>query len=360
MIIGIAGYSGGGKTTFIEKLIPVLKGRGFSVMVIKHDIHGFQMDHEGKDTYRFTAAGADRVMISSELSGFAETCKKSKTLSKMLQGAADMDIVLVEGFKSEDIPRLYVMTKGNDYREPDDMDKALAVLTDDVEQFCECDKPVFSIDDVDGIAEFIFKTASVKNMPSVDAGHSFYVEYTRLDDKADDVSKERKSDLVKEDMVKKDFSHFDDEGNARMVDVGAKNITRRTATAAGSVLINRETLELIRSGGVKKGDVLTVAQIAGIMGAKRTPDLIPMCHPVIIDSADVKFRLNEEKVSVDIEATVSCSGRTGVEMEALCACSTAALTVIDMCKSVQRDMRITDIRLLHKTGGVHGEYHAEI
>ena len=125
MIIGIAGYSGGGKTTFIEKLIPVLKGRGFSVMVIKHDIHGFQMDHEGKDTYRFTAAGADRVMISSELSGFAETCKKSKTLSKMLQGAADMDIVLVEGFKSEDIPRLYVMTKGNDYREPDDMDKAL-------------------------------------------------------------------------------------------------------------------------------------------------------------------------------------------------------------------------------------------
>ena len=360
MIIGIAGYSGGGKTTFIEKLIPVLKRRGLSVMVIKHDSHGFQMDHEGKDTYRFAEAGADRVLISSEMSGYAETGKKPKSLSEMLQGSSGMDIVLVEGFKSEDIPRLYVMTKGNEYREPDDMDKALAVLTDDVDLFSGYDKPVFSIDDVDGIVEYILRLMIAKNMQAVDGPDYNSAGSGRSVDVADDLSIRISSDWVKGDMSEKDFSHFDDEGNARMVDVGAKNITRRTATAAGSVLINRETLELIKSGVVKKGDVLTVAQIAGIMGAKRTPDLIPMCHPVIIDSADVKLRLNEEKVSVDIEATVSCSGRTGVEMEALCACSTAALTVIDMCKSVQRDMRITDIRLLHKTGGVHGEYHAEI
>ena len=153
-----------------------------------------------------------------------------------------------------------------------------------------------------------------------------------------------------------DFTHFDDEGRARMVDVGAKDITRREAVAAGKVLVNRETFELIRSGGVKKGDVLTVAQVAGIMAAKRTPDLIPMCHPVPISGIDLKLRLNEEDLSVEIEASTRCDGRTGVEMEALTAVAGAALTVYDMCKAVQRDMVITDIRLIRKTGGVHGDY----
>ncbi|SEF45056.1 cyclic pyranopterin phosphate synthase [Eubacterium ruminantium] len=155
-----------------------------------------------------------------------------------------------------------------------------------------------------------------------------------------------------------DFTHFDDEGNARMVDVGGKDITVRSATAVAKVRISEKTLDMIRTGGVKKGDVLTVAQIAGIMGAKRTPDLIPMCHPIIIDSTDVICRLNDKDMCVDIEATVKCCGRTGVEMEAFTACSIAALTIIDMCKSIQRDMVISDIHLVHKSGGVHGEYHA--
>ena len=153
-----------------------------------------------------------------------------------------------------------------------------------------------------------------------------------------------------------EFTHFNDEGRARMVDVGDKNITRRTATAAARVLVNRETFALIRSGGMKKGDVLTVAQIAGVMGAKRTPDLIPMCHPILMDGIDLSLSLDEERVSVEIRATVSCDGRTGVEMEALTAVSTAALTVYDMCKAVQKDMVITDVRLVSKTGGVHGDY----
>ena len=110
---------------------------------------------------------------------------------------------------------------------------------------------------------------------------------------------------------------------------------------------------------MKKGDVLTVAQVAGVMGAKRTPDLIPMCHPILIDGIDMKLSLDEERKSVEIEATVSCDGRTGVEMEALTAVSTAALTVYDMCKAVQKDMVITDIRLLQKTGGVHGDFQRE-
>ena len=153
-----------------------------------------------------------------------------------------------------------------------------------------------------------------------------------------------------------DFTHFNEQGRAKMVDVGEKPVSVRTAVAAGRVLVNRETFALIRSGGMKQGDVLTVAQIAGVMGAKRTPDLIPMCHPILIDGINLELYLDEARCSVEIEATVSCAGRTGVEMEALTAVSTAALTVYDMCKAVQKDMVISDIRLLNKTGGVHGDY----
>ena len=156
-----------------------------------------------------------------------------------------------------------------------------------------------------------------------------------------------------------DFTHFNNEGRARMVDVGQKSPTRRTAVAGARVLVSRETFELIRSGGMKKGNVLTVAQIAGVMGAKRTPDLIPMCHPILIDGIDLSLSLNEDDCSVEIRAAVSCDGRTGVEMEALTAASVAALTVYDMCKAVQKDMVITDVRLLKKTGGVHGDFTRE-
>ena len=156
-----------------------------------------------------------------------------------------------------------------------------------------------------------------------------------------------------------DFTHFNEQGRAKMVDVGEKPISQRVAVAAARVLVNEKTFELIRSGGMKKGDVLTVAQIAGVMGAKRTPDLIPMCHPVQISGIDLSLALDEARCCVEIQATVSCDGRTGVEMEALTAASTAALTVYDMCKAVQKDMVITDIRLLSKTGGVHGDYRRE-
>lgn len=142
-----------------------------------------------------------------------------------------------------------------------------------------------------------------------------------------------------------------------MVNVGEKGITHRTAIASGRVLVNDETFALIKSGGMKKGDVLTVAQVAGIMAAKRTPDIIAMCHPIQIDGIDIHLELDEEQKAVVIQATVSCGGRTGVEMEALTAVSVAALNIYDMCKAVQKDMVITDIRLESKTGGVHGEFH---
>lgn len=157
----------------------------------------------------------------------------------------------------------------------------------------------------------------------------------------------------------RDFTHFDAEGRARMVDVGEKAPTRRTAAAGARVLVSRETFALIRGGGVKKGDVLSTAQLAGIMGAKRTAELIPLCHPVAVDGIDMALTLDEARCCVDIRVEVSCDGRTGVEMEALTAVSTAALTVYDMCKAVQRDMVITDVRLLEKTGGVHGDFRRE-
>ena len=156
-----------------------------------------------------------------------------------------------------------------------------------------------------------------------------------------------------------DFTHFNEQGKAKMVDVGDKPVSHRTAVAAASVKVNRETFRLIQSGGMKKGDVLTVAQIAGIMGAKKTWELIPMCHPIFLQGIDLNFHLEEKDYSIRIRASVKCDGKTGVEMEALTAVSVAALTVYDMCKAVQKDIEITDIRLLHKSGGVHGAFARE-
>ncbi|MDD9907807.1 MAG: cyclic pyranopterin monophosphate synthase MoaC [Rhodospirillaceae bacterium] len=152
------------------------------------------------------------------------------------------------------------------------------------------------------------------------------------------------------------LTHFDSDGNAVMVDVSAKDETERVATAAGAVVMQPETVQLIADGGVKKGDVLSVARLAGIMGAKKTPDLIPLCHPLALSSVKVELSIDTDRNAVDIEATCKLKGRTGVEMEALTAVSVAALTVYDMCKAVDRGMQITDIRLTHKSGGKSGTY----
>ena len=156
-----------------------------------------------------------------------------------------------------------------------------------------------------------------------------------------------------------ELTHFDDTGRARMVDVTEKGETVRVATARGAVRMKPSTLELIEQGQVAKGDVLAVAQVAGIMAAKRTPDLIPMCHPLAITGVDMRLELNREESSVEISATVRLAGRTGVEMEALTAVSVAALTVYDMCKAVDREMIIDQIRLMHKAGGKSGEFRRE-
>ena len=156
-----------------------------------------------------------------------------------------------------------------------------------------------------------------------------------------------------------EFSHFNDQGRARMVDVTEKVPTFRRAAAAGEVQVSKETLTAIREGKLKKGDVLAVAQVAGIQAAKHCWELIPMCHPVPLTGVDIRFSLVEDPCRVEILAEVSCTGPTGVEMEALTAVSAAALTIYDMCKALQKDMRIEHIRLLAKSGGRSGDFRAE-
>ena len=156
-----------------------------------------------------------------------------------------------------------------------------------------------------------------------------------------------------------ELTHFDAAGNAVMVDVTAKDVTDRTATAEGRVLMAPATLERIAARGFKKGDVLAVAQLAGIMGAKRTADLIPPCHPLPLSSVRVELTPEPEQSCIRVRATCRVTGRTGVEMEALTAVAVAALTVYDMCKAVDRGMRIGDLHLVHKDGGRSGEFRAD-
>ncbi len=161
------------------------------------------------------------------------------------------------------------------------------------------------------------------------------------------------------------LTHFNEEGRAHMVDVGEKNITERVAVATGVVHMQPETLRLIKEGEIKKGDVLAVAQVAGIMGAKKTSDLIPMCHPLALTHVDISFTENLDSdpttglCNISIQATVKLTGKTGVEMEALTAVSMAALTIYDMCKAVDKGMYFNDIGLLHKSGGKSGTFNRE-
>ena len=306
-VIGFSAWSGTGKTTLLQKVIRRMKARGVRVAVVKHDVHGIDPCEDGKDSGRLRAAGAESVALIGP--GDAP----ERRLREAITALSDADIILVEGFKYAPIPRVGLCRAAAGKLLPEPPENYIAVVTDTA---MAANVPRFGWDEDEELTDFLMEQT-------------------------------------------KDFTHFNDEGRARMVDVGDKGITARTAVAAGRVLLNRTTFDLIRSGGVKKGDVLTVAQVAGIMGAKRTPDLIPMCHPVLLDGVDLSLTLDEARLSVEITAAVRTGGRTGVEMEALTAVSVAALTVYDMCKAVQQDMVITDIRLMKKSGGVHGDFERE-
>ncbi|MBI6872515.1 cyclic pyranopterin monophosphate synthase MoaC [Clostridium aciditolerans] len=151
-----------------------------------------------------------------------------------------------------------------------------------------------------------------------------------------------------------DLTHINEQGRAKMVDVSEKEDTAREAIAVGSIYMKKETLERIKEGGIKKGDVLSVAQVGGIMGAKNTSNIIPMCHPINISGCNISFKLDFENLKIDIEASAKTVGKTGIEMEALTAVSIAALTIYDMCKAIDREMTISNIMLVKKSGGKSG------
>ena len=153
-----------------------------------------------------------------------------------------------------------------------------------------------------------------------------------------------------------EFTHFDDKGNAYMVDVSGKDVTKRTAVASGSIMMSKEALDAVLGKMIKKGDVFTVSQVAGIMAAKRTADMIPMCHPISLTNASVTFEVDEEACEITALCTAVTEGKTGVEMEALTGVSITLLTIYDMCKSIDKNMEINDIILLEKTGGKSGSF----
>jgi cyclic pyranopterin phosphate synthase len=151
-----------------------------------------------------------------------------------------------------------------------------------------------------------------------------------------------------------ELTHINEEGRAKMVDVSEKSDTVREATATGSISMKKETIDRIKEGSISKGDVLAVAQVGGIMGSKSTPQIIPMCHPIMISGCDISFKIDDENNKIDITATTKTVGKTGIEMEALTAVSVAALTIYDMCKAIDREMVINNIMLIKKTGGKSG------
>ncbi len=160
-------------------------------------------------------------------------------------------------------------------------------------------------------------------------------------------------------MAEKKLSHMDESGRPRMVDIGGKGDTVRRAVVKGVVRMQPATFQMIKQGGTAKGDVLSIAQLAGTMAAKRTPDLIPLCHPILLENIDIEFSPDEKTGTIEITTTVKSSGKTGVEMEAMTATAVAALTIYDMCKAVDRGMKIDNIRLVKKSGGKSGQIELE-
>lgn len=336
----VCGIKNSGKTTLLEGILRTLDARGLKTAVIKHDGHEFECDIPGTDSWSFVEAGAcgaavfSRSQIFVRKTGTFPGTDDGKGAIGILKDLTAMfpeaDVILAEGLKGLPVPKVEVVRSAVSQKPASNPQGRFLVVSDLPEE--QIGERTLPFEDLEGITDAILENAKELK-------------------ESDHVVKTRGTDILE-----KDFTHFDEGGRARMVNVGDKEVTTRTAVAEGHVLLNPQTFALIKSGGMKKGDVLGAAQIAGIMGAKRTPDLIPMCHPLILDGIRLELSLNEDDCAVDIRAQVSCQGRTGVEMEALTAVSTAALTVYDMCKAVQRDMEITGIRLVEKTGGVHGDY----
>lgn len=319
----VAAQSKTGKTTVMEKLLPELTARGLRVAALKGEVHHYNLDLPGKDTWRFAQAGAEVVGMTTPekyilIGSAAGTGGTAAAVAKL----QEFDLILFEGGKRSPYPKIEVVRSALN-GQPLLPQGTIALVSDRAELKLTHPLPLFELDDTAGLADFIlecfFKTAG------------------------------REPELT----------HFDAAGRPRMVDVSDKKSSLREAYAAGEVVMAPATLDRIKAGAMKKGDVLAVAQVAAIMAVKDTGRLIPMAHPLNITGVDVDFSLNEADSKIEIGVKVKLKGRTGVEMEALTGVSAAALTIYDMCKAVDKNMLIQNIRLLEKKGGRSGLYRRE-
>jgi len=308
-MVAFIGRKGSGKTTFLTTLIPILVERGHCVGVVKRVPPHFEIDREGKDSFRLKEAGAAAVLLSSArrvalIKDIPAEPRPEEIAAEYLRG---VDIVLVEGFKESALPKVEVYREGLGegplFRELE----VIALVTDSPD-----------LDLPPGVERFSFA-------------------------EADKVA----------DLLERELLPADGRGEVRMVDVGEKPETERTALAEGKIKMSKATLRKIRAGEVEKGDLLAVAKVAAILGAKKTAELIPLCHPLRIDAIEVE--IDHEPDGLRVRARVSSRERTGLEMEALVAVSSALLTIYDGCKGLERGMEI-EARLLEKRGGRSGAW----
>ncbi len=323
----IAAQSKTGKTTILENLLPELKRRGLHVAALKGHLHHYDLDLPGKDSWRFSQAGADISGMTTPdsffLFGSAEGKSGIQAASELLTMA---DLIVIEGNKKSENPKIEVV-RSEVNREPLLPANTIAVVTDRVD--LKLDIPVININDSAALADLICER--------------FFAAGEKTDHPAGTGS----------------LTHFDQSGRPRMVDVSAKGQTNREAYARGEITMSPDTLARIMAGGMAKGDVLSVAQVAAVMAVKETGRLIPMAHPLGISGVEVDFQPDQDQNRIDIGVRVRLTGQTGVEMEALTGVSVAALTIYDMCKAIDKDMVIQNIRLVEKKGGRSGHYRRE-
>lgn len=327
MVSIVAQSSGTGKTMVMETLITEMVRRGYRVGAIKNDAHRLKFDQEGKDSWRFDQAGAwATALLSGDRTILVRHTESQETPDDAAALMEGMDLILIEGYRHGNKPKIEVVRRETGLHIISPPQDLLAVVTDT--PMLATSAPLFSFTQVAELADLLVETSLRK----------------------------KSEDRIYAEDSPSILTHFDANGRARMVDVTEKNTTYREAVATGEIAMAPETLELVRCGRMKKGDVLAVAQVAAIMAVKETSRIIPMCHPLAISGVDVDFRLNGEKSRIETQVKVKITGQTGVEMEALTGVSAALLTVYDMCKAVDKNMVISNIRLLEKKGGRSGHF----
>ncbi|MCM5703674.1 cyclic pyranopterin monophosphate synthase MoaC [Larsenimonas salina] len=334
-VLAVSGYSGQGKTTLLEHLVQRLSALGVSVCVFKHSHHALTLDKPGSDSERYRRAGAVASIISGQ-NGFSLVQETSgePALDDVIRYAETLspDLLLLEGFKSHPVPKLWVARKA-----VDDSD-AIKVMNDpNIEA-------VFSPDLSKQNIPFS------PNMAVLDTHEQTFEWVVRW------LYSRRSATHNGFDGHQMSLTHLNERGDAHMVDIADKAITKRTAEAESFLSMAPETLELLLDERLPKGDVLASARIAGIQAAKRTSELIPLCHPLSLTQVSIECTPDKDRGGVHVLATCKTDGKTGVEMEALTAASVASLTLYDMCKAVDKRMSIDYTRVRAKQGGKSGDW----